>query len=97
MELLRLQNDEGPYLDCYRTATSVSLPDLDEATQTVAAVRRGRPGTGAVPRRCRPPGDTEPVTSGLINYYEPAAWKLPMRRVPEFWNPTVPSAVPPSR
>jgi hypothetical protein len=32
MELLRLQNDEGPSLDCYRTATPVSLPDLDEAT-----------------------------------------------------------------
>jgi GAF domain-containing protein len=33
MELLQLQNDEGPCLECYRTATPVSVPDLDEAAR----------------------------------------------------------------
>jgi transcriptional regulator with GAF, ATPase, and Fis domain len=43
MELLQLQNDQGPCMDCYRTATPVSVPDLDAATgrwpQYTAAIR----------------------------------------------------------
>jgi GAF domain-containing protein len=31
MELLQLQNDEGPCLDCYRSAAPVSVPDLNDA------------------------------------------------------------------
>ena len=31
MELLQLQNDEGPCLDCYRDATAVAVADLHEA------------------------------------------------------------------
>lgn len=30
-ELMQLQSDEGPCLDCYRTATAVNVPDLDGA------------------------------------------------------------------
>lgn len=33
MELMQLQNDEGPCLDCYRTALAVSVPDLAEIEQ----------------------------------------------------------------
>src|SRR3954454_293607 len=32
MELLQLQNDEGPCLDCFQTATAVSVADLTEAS-----------------------------------------------------------------
>lgn len=28
MELLQLQADEGPCLDCYRDATQIQIPDL---------------------------------------------------------------------
>ncbi len=31
MEILQLRNDQGPCLDCYRSGSPVSVPDLDEA------------------------------------------------------------------
>ncbi len=33
MELLQVQSDEGPCMDCYRTATAVSVVDLNEAAE----------------------------------------------------------------
>jgi GAF domain-containing protein len=33
MELMQLQSDEGPCLDCVRTGTAVSIADLDEAAE----------------------------------------------------------------
>ena len=32
IELMQLQNEEGPCLDCYHTAAAVSVGDLDQAT-----------------------------------------------------------------
>ena len=43
MELLQLQNDEGPCLDCYRTAARVS-----------SCRKRPCGGTNAAPGTCRP-------------------------------------------
>jgi GAF domain-containing protein len=59
MELLQLQNDQGPCLDCYRTAARVSVPDLDEAADRwprfVAAVdaRAAFRSVHALPLRLR--------------------------------------------
>lgn len=59
MELLQLQNDEGPCLDCFQSAEPVSIADLDEATDRwprfVAAVaERGQfRAVHALPLRLR--------------------------------------------
>ena len=59
MELLQLQNDEGPCLDCFQSAAPVSVVDLTEAVDRwpgfVAAVqRRGRfRSVHALPMRLR--------------------------------------------
>ena len=41
MELLQLQADQGPCVECFRTATPVSVVDLSETSRPVAPVRRG--------------------------------------------------------
>ncbi|MFC4942860.1 ANTAR domain-containing protein [Pseudonocardia sp. GCM10023141] len=59
MELMQLQNDEGPCLDCYRTAMPVSVADLDDAgirwpRFAAAIAERGVFGsTHALPLRLR--------------------------------------------
>ena len=43
MELLQLQSDQGPCLDCFRTAAPVSVTDLADGRRSLADVRgRGR-------------------------------------------------------
>jgi GAF domain-containing protein len=59
MELLQVQNDEGPCLDCFQTAAPVSIADLTEAagrwpTFVAAVVERGRyRSVHALPLRLR--------------------------------------------
>lgn len=59
MELLQVQNDEGPCLECYRTAAAVSVPDLTEAGhrwplfERAAAERGTFRSVHAVPLRLR--------------------------------------------
>jgi transcriptional regulator with GAF, ATPase, and Fis domain len=58
LELLQLQHDQGPCLDCYRTGTAVMLPDLDRAANQwpifVAEARSaGYRSVHALPMRLR--------------------------------------------
>lgn len=58
MELLQLQNEQGPCMDCYRTGRPVSVPDLPNANQwpaftaAVTAVKAFR-SVHALPLRLR--------------------------------------------
>jgi GAF domain-containing protein len=60
VELFQLQSDEGPCLDCYRSGSPVSAPDLEAAGHwprfTGQAVEQGFHSVHAVPMRLR--GDT---------------------------------------
>jgi GAF domain-containing protein len=59
MELLQLHNEQGPCLDCYRTATRVSVPDLRETDGRWPALATALGGLGpfrsvhAIPLRLR--------------------------------------------
>ncbi|MFK0024415.1 ANTAR domain-containing protein [Streptomyces sp. NPDC090798] len=58
LELLQLQNDEGPCLDCFRTGTPVIVPDLTREIDrwprfVTAAHRSGFGAVQALPMRLR--------------------------------------------
>jgi len=58
LELFQLQDEEGPCLDCYRTRSVVSCPDLDAEPQrwprfSIAARTCGFAAVTAVPMRLR--------------------------------------------
>ena len=58
LELLQLQADEGPCVDCFRTGQAVSVPDLRATTDhwprfTPAAVEAGYAAVYAIPMRLR--------------------------------------------
>lgn len=58
MELLQLQNDQGPCLACYRTGKQVSIPDISATEQrwpkfAEEAHRRGYTSVQALPMRLR--------------------------------------------
>jgi GAF domain-containing protein len=77
MELLQLQSDEGPCVDCFRTATAVSVVDLDEAVErwprfaTALADRESYRSVHALPLRLR----GEPI--GALNLFHRGPGPLP--------------------
>lgn len=79
MELLQLQADEGPCLDCFQTATAVSVADLTEAADRwpsfVAAVERRTDfhSVHALPLRLRG------RAIGALNLFGGAAGLLPQQ------------------
>ncbi len=77
MELLQLQADEGPCVDCVRTATAVSVADLAEATErwprfaAALADRESYRSVHALPLRLR----GEPI--GALNLFHRGPGPLP--------------------
>ncbi len=76
MELLQLQNEQGPCMDCYRTATPVSVPDLtvsDRWPMFTAAVAKagGFRSVHALPLRLR--GES----IGALNLFHRSPGPLP--------------------
>jgi GAF domain-containing protein len=77
MELLQLQADEGPCVECFRTATPVSVVDLSEATRrwprfaAALADRESFRSVHALPLRLR----GEPI--GTLNLFHRRAGSLP--------------------
>lgn len=58
LELLQLQSEEGPCLDCYRDGAAITVPDLRQEAQrwprfTTAAAEAGFVSVHAVPMRLR--------------------------------------------
>jgi len=99
MELLQLQNDQGPCLDCFHTAAPVSVPDLSEAgarwplfVEAVAA-RGAFRSVHALPLRLR----GEAV--GALNLSMPILARCPwtISRWGRHWRMSRPSASCPSR
>jgi GAF domain-containing protein len=76
MELLQLQNEQGPCMDCYHTASPVSVPDLaatDHWPRFAAAVAKagGFRSVHALPLRLR--GDA----IGALNLFHQAPGPMP--------------------
>ncbi|HWM01122.1 MAG TPA: GAF domain-containing protein [Actinophytocola sp.] len=76
MELLQLQNEQGPCMDCYRTGAPVRVPDLADATQwpafTAAVAEAGAfRSVHALPLRLR----REAI--GAMNLFHRAPGPLP--------------------
>jgi GAF domain-containing protein len=76
MELLQLQNEQGPCMDCYHTGAPVSVPDLAHATQWpafTAAVMEAGPfrSVHALPLRQRR------ETIGAMNLFHHTPGPLP--------------------
>jgi GAF domain-containing protein len=75
MELLQLQSDEGPCVDCFRSAAAVSVLDLDEAASrwprfaSALADRESYRSVHALPLRLR----GEPVGALNLFRHEPGA------------------------
>ena len=76
MELLQLQNDEGPCLDCYRDATAVAVADLHEAAhvQLVHTDRHTRSATS------RSPTPSRGIASNARVTQPSSAMRAPLRR-----------------
>jgi GAF domain-containing protein len=75
VELFQLQADEGPCLDCFRSALPVTVPDLHESGRwprfTAWALERGFRSVHAVPMRLRG------QTIGALNLFGAGSGVLP--------------------
>lgn len=75
LELMQLQNDEGPCLDCYRTGRVVSNSDLLAASPwpdfAAVSVAAGYFSVCAIPMQLRD------FTMGCLNLFMPASVALP--------------------
>jgi GAF domain-containing protein len=75
LELLQLQNHEGPCLDCYRTGNVVINPDMASASSwprfASTCVREGYPSVCAVPMRLKG------LTMGSLNLFMSEPVRLP--------------------
>src|SRR5207249_12271165 len=77
MELLQLQNEQGPCLDCLRTGTSVSVPDLAAAADRWPTFAAAAEQTGAFRSVHALPLRLRREAVGALNLFHHTAGPLP--------------------
>ena len=77
MELLQLQNEQGPCLDCYRTGAAVAVPDLAEAADRWPAFAAATDQAGAFRSVHALPLRLRREAIGALNLFHRAPGPLP--------------------